>query len=73
MPKTNWMIKFDKQLKAMQKPSMEQKQYRSDEELDFKLGQLVQHFSTEIYRLTPSSVIRALIHSFYEMVFKKEK
>lgn len=72
MPKTNWMIKFDQALKDMEKPLKIQAWYRSDNEIEVKLERLKQHFSTEDYRLSNSSVVRALIVSFYETVFKKE-
>ena len=71
--KSNWMVEFDRELKSMEKPQMEQKQYRSDEDTEFKLNQIAMHYSTEAHPLTRSPVIRALIHSFYYSVFKKEK
>ena len=73
MPKTNWMIKFEQKLKEMEKPERLQIQYSSYPDIELKLEKLKQHFSTETCRLSNSSVIRALIHSFYETVFRKEK
>ena len=73
MTKTNWMSSFEKQLKIIEGPYKKDGFYRSDEEVELKLEKLKQHFSTEAFRLSKSTVVRALIASFYETVFKKEK
>ena len=69
MPKTNWMIKFEQKLKEMEKPERLQIQYSSYPDIELKLEKLKQHFSTEACRLSNSSVIRALIDSFYWATF----
>lgn len=75
MPKSNWMIRFDKKLKEMEKPLRRQVQYSTYDDIELKLEKLKQHYSTEIYRLSNSAVIRGLISSFYDITFpeKKEK
>lgn len=70
--KSNWMIEFVKTMKEQEKFYRVTDQYSTYPDVQLKLEQLKQHYSTEACRLNKSDVLRGLIVSFHEITFKEK-
>jgi len=68
-----WTAEFMKTLRENEKFYRTTDQYSTYPDIQLKLIKLIQHYSTEEYRLNKSDVLRGLIVSFYEITFKEKK
>lgn len=71
--KSNWMVEFSKKIKSQEKFHRVADQFSTYPEIQRKLEIIRREFSTEVYNLNKSDVIRGLIESFYDIAIEKEK